>query len=116
VFARCSIAPSDRNLVAFYLDGGCNYLGLLPTRDNDVAGIAVSYTKLSDNIIDHGRIVHSGHETVVEASYKFRLNESVFLQPDLQLIFHPGALDAYPNAFVTGLRFRCDILGKRDSG
>jgi porin len=105
VFARCSIAPADRNLVAFYLDGGCNYLGLLPTRDSDVAGIAVSYTKLSDNIIDHGRIVHSGHETVVEASYKFQLNESVFLQPDLQLIFRPGALGAYPNAFVTGLRF-----------
>jgi porin len=105
IFTSCSIAPRDRNLVSFYLDGGCNYLGLFPTRDNDVIGIAISYTKLTDDFVQGGKVIHSGHETVIEASYKFQLNQHFFLQPDLQLILHPGAVGAYPNTLVTGLRF-----------
>ena len=105
IFTSCSAAPNDRNLVSLYVDAGCNYLGLLPGRENDIAGVAVSYTKLSDEVVQNGRTIHSGHETIIEASYKIRLNQHLYVQPDVQCIFYPGGFGAHPNAFVSGLRF-----------
>jgi porin len=105
IFTSCAVAPSDRNLVSLYLDVGCNYLGLLPGRGNDIFGIAASFTKIGDDVVKNGRVIHSGHETVIETSYKLQLNEHIYLQPDLQYILHPGAFGNHPNAFVSGLRF-----------
>jgi porin len=105
IFTSSGVAPSDRNVVSLYVDCGCNYLGLVPGRENDITGLAVSYTKLSDELVQNGRPIHSGHETVIEASYKLQLNEHLYLQPDLQYIFYPGGFGAQPNALVSGLRF-----------
>ena len=105
IFTSCGGAPRDRNVVSLYVDCGCNYFGLVPGRDNDIAGVAVSYTKLSDELVQKGRPIHSGHETVIEASYKLQLNDHLYLQPDLQYIFYPGGFGAHPNALVSGLRF-----------
>jgi porin len=105
IFSSCAVAPSDRNLVSLYLDAGCNYLGLVPCRDNDIVGLAVSYTKISDDVVRNGSVVHSGHETVIEASYRIQLNDHLYLQPDLQCILHPGAFGEHPNTLVSGLRF-----------
>jgi len=105
IFTSCGLAPSDRNVVSLYLDCGCNYLGLVPGRENDIAGVAFSYTKLSDELVQNGRPIHSGHETVIEASYKLQLNDHLYLQPDVQYILYPGGFGAHPNALVSGLRF-----------
>jgi porin len=105
IFSSCAVAPSDRNLVSLYLDIGCNYLGLLPCRENDIFGVAASYTKLGDDAVRNGSVVHSGHETVIEASYKLQLNGHFYLQPDIQYILHPGAFGDHSSAFVSGLRF-----------
>ncbi|HEX3444759.1 MAG TPA: carbohydrate porin [Chthoniobacterales bacterium] len=105
VFSRCAVAPGDRNLVSFYLDCGFNYIGLVPGRDNDIVGLAVSYAKIGDDVVRNGSAVHSGHETVIEASHRIQLNEHLYLQPDMQCILHPGAFGEYPNALVGGLRF-----------
>lgn len=105
VFTSCCAGPTDRNLVSLYVDFGCNYLGLLPGRENDVAGVAVSYTRLSDEVVQNGRPIHSGHETVIEASYKVQLNDHLYVQPDVQYILYPGGFGAHPNTFVSGLRF-----------
>jgi porin len=105
VFSSCAVAPSDRNLVSLYLDIGCNYLGLLPCRASDIFGVAASYTKFGTDVVRNDSVVHSGHETVIEASYRIQLNEHLYLQPDVQYILYPGGFGAHPNAFVSGLRF-----------
>jgi porin len=105
LFTSCTVAPGDRNLVSFYLDGGFDCIGLVPGRDNDIAGVAVSYTKIGDDVVTNGSAVHSGHETVIEASYRIQLNNNLYLQPDVQCILHPGAFGEHPNTLVGGLRF-----------
>jgi porin len=105
IFCSCAAAPSDRNLVSLYLDVGFNYLGLLPCRQNDIFGVAASYTKLGDDVVRNSSVIHSGHETIIEASYRIQLNEHLYLQPDIQYILHPGAFGDHSNAFVSGLRF-----------
>jgi porin len=105
IFASCAAAPADRNLVSLYVDGGFNYHGLLPGRENDDFGIAISYTKLSQDVVHNAKVVQSGHETAIEATYRLQLTNHVFLQPDLQYILYPGGFGEHPNALVTGLRF-----------
>ena len=105
IFSSCAVAPGDRNLVSFYLDGGLNYIGLVPGRDNDVSGLAVSYTKIGNDVVRNGAVVHSGHETLIEASYRIQLTDHFYLQPDVQCILHPGAFGEHPNTLVGGLRF-----------
>ena len=105
VFASFSVAPPDRNEVSFYIDGGINYTGLFPGRDKDLLGLAVSYTKISNDYVVNNIPVHSGHETVLEATYRFWVNDSLHLQPDFQYIFDPGAFRHLPNTVVIGMRF-----------
>ncbi len=104
-FSSFSLAPSDRNQVSFYADCGINYQGLFPGRDNDVFGLALSYTKISEDDLVNGVPVHSGHETVLEATYRFQVTDHLYIQPDFQYIFDPGAVSNRPNAVVAGIRY-----------
>jgi porin len=87
------------------MDGGINYTGLFPGRDKDLLGVAVSYTKISNDYVVNNIPVHSGHETVLEATYRFHVDDSFYLQPDFQYIFDPGAFRYLPNTVVVGMRF-----------
>jgi porin len=105
-FFRLSGAPrQDRNLVPFYFDAGFNLIGLIPSREKDVYGIALGYTKLSDELMVDGIKVHSAHETVLETTYKIQVNDHFYVQPDLQYILDPGAFRHLSNALVAGVRF-----------
>ena len=103
-FVSCSVAPPDRNEVSFYMDGGINYSGLFPRRDKDLLGIALSYTKISNDYVVNNFPIHSGHETVIEATYRFSVNDGLYLQPDFQYILDPGAFRHLPNTVVFGIR------------
>jgi carbohydrate-selective porin OprB len=76
-----------------------NFRGFFPTRAADTAGIGFSYTQLSDRLQPGG-----GHEEIVELTYQAVLRDHVFLQPDLQFIFRPGAIEPAATAIVAGLR------------
>jgi len=105
-FLRIGGAPGDRNTVPFYFDTGFNYKGLIPGRDKDIAGLALSYTKLSADLCDDvGEPVESHHETILEATYKVQVKDWLTIQPDIQYIFNPGACEILPNALVAGVRF-----------
>ena len=105
-FFRIGAAPEDRNKVPFYFDTGFNFRGLLPNRDKDIAGVALSYTNLSANALDdEGNPPTTHHETILEATYKITLNNWFSMQPDFQYIFNPGGTQKAPNAVVAGLRF-----------
>ncbi|MEI8341529.1 MAG: carbohydrate porin, partial [Verrucomicrobiota bacterium] len=106
LFTRAGASPSDRSTVSFYCDGGVNYQGLIPCRDKDLCGIGVSYTKISNDLLDDsGSPVESHHETIIEASYQAVVTNWLSVQPDFQYIFNPGATGRQQNAVVAGLRF-----------
>jgi hypothetical protein len=49
MFTHIGFAPRNSSLMNFYIDGGLNYKGLFPTRDNDVLGVAFAYAHLTNN-------------------------------------------------------------------
>lgn len=98
-FGRVGVAPDDRNTVPLYFDTGFNFRGMLARRVDDTLGLGFSYAQLSDELVEGG-----GHEEVVELTYRLVLNEHVFVQPDLQFIIRPGAVESAATAFVVGLR------------
>ena len=66
---------------------GFQWLGALPDRDDDVAGVMASWAKLSDEV-GAGFINH--HETAIELFYKIQINGRLSIKPDLQYIINPG--------------------------
>lgn len=120
----CRVAPwmpEDRNPVEFYAAGGLTYKGLLPTRDEDIVGVAVSYVTISDrlknlqrdaniittlggtpNTLGNGPV--PDYEMALEATYRIALVHWWSLQPDFQYIFHPGGSTALEDAIVIGMR------------
>jgi porin len=105
-FARAGIAPADRNTVTRYGDAGFNYKGPRPGRDEDILGLAFSYTQLSQKLLDNlGRPLLSHHEAVLELTYQAACGNHLSIQPDLQFIFNPGATKPARTAIVAGVRF-----------
>lgn len=120
-FVRMGGAPSDRNLISFYVDGGLGYTGLIPGRNEDVLTLGVAYQKISKDAASFDKEVRlddlgypvRDQETVIELSYLAPVTPWLSMQPDLQYIVHPGGnvqnpentdLDTANNAFVLGLR------------
>jgi porin len=121
-FVRVGYAPPNRNLISLEVDAGLTFKGLLPGRELDVLGVAASYGRIGDaGRLDRGAVLFTGierpirdYEAVLEVTYQARVAPWWILQPDLQLIFHPGghisaplpapATQAIPNALVLGLR------------
>jgi porin len=105
-FGRVSVAPADRNQVEFYTDGGLDYTGLIPGRTQDVLGLGLSYTRLSNELRNaQGNTYPNHYETIVELTYQAVVTPWMNVQPDLQYIFNPGALGTQADALVLGLRF-----------
>jgi porin len=103
-FLRVAGAPADRNLIAYYVDGGLNLIGTFPGRDDDIAGIAVAYGAISRDLqnLDHDlaragtpRPVHDD-EMVIELTYQVSIVPGLFVQPDFQYVIHPGGHIANP--------------------
>jgi porin len=106
-FVRSGGAPSNVNFVDWYAEGGFNFTGFIPGRANDIAGLAVARSHVSDNFSDsqiaQGFAPYTA-ETVVEATYKVQMAPWWTIQPDLQYIVTPGGEEGIHNATVLGLR------------
>jgi porin len=121
-FLRLGYAPPDRNLFSFEVDTGLTFKGLFPNRELDVLGAAAAYGRIGyARRLDRDEILFTGtgrtirdYEAVLELTYQAPIAPWWTLQPDLQMIFHPGAhialpppapaTRAIPNALVLGLR------------
>lgn len=94
VFGRVIGSPSDRNQIDSYFDTGIVFIGMLPRRPNDVFGIGVAYTGISDDASafdrDSGLSVIRDHEVLLEISYTAEIVPGWNLQPDFQYIWNPG--------------------------
>jgi porin len=125
-FFRIGAAPSDRNLVPFYVDAGIQYTGLVDTRDSDILALGFAFAKISDRARDVDRDYNGAnpsatrpvrdYEAAIELSYSYAAAPWWTIQPDIQYILHPAGFSANPaadpdqsapamkNAFVLGLR------------
>jgi porin len=122
-FFRVAYAPPNRNLISLEADVGLTFKGLFPYRELDLLGVAASYGRIGNAArgLDRDEILFTGnsgiirsYEAVLEITYQARIAPWWVLQPDLQLVFHPGghialpspapALRPIPNALVLGLR------------
>ncbi len=119
VTARIMGAPSDRNLVDFFVQGGVTYKGPFG-RANDTTGIGVEWARIGararagDIAAGQGAPVGPvrSSETVIEATYQAQIEPWWQVQPDFQYVFNPGGGIADPgnptrrigDAAVFGLR------------
>ena len=120
LFIRGGVAPSDRNLVSWYIDGGVGMKGLLPGRKADTLTFGVAHAHISKDasaadrdivILGTPYPIRSG-ETALELSYQMLVTPWWTVQPDLQYIVRPGGGDPHPddttkrlgNAFLIGVR------------
>lgn len=106
VFTRVMGAPSDRNLLDFNINAGVVVKAPFKGRDNDSAGLALSYANVSSSASaldrDIGNFKTPGYpvrsaETVIEATYQYQVTPWWLLQGELQYIFHPGGGIPDPN-------------------
>jgi len=121
LFLRGGFAPSDRNLVSFYADGGFGIKGLFAGRADDVLTFGASYAKISKDAaaLDQDTLALNGppypirdEEVVFELTYQAQIAPWWIVQPDLQYIVHPGGNVPDPNnpnvvvgnAVVAGVR------------
>ena len=115
VFYRVGTAPDDRNRISFYSEGGLSYQGLLPGRDEDLFGMGIAYSQISEDVRQSGRddrdinrttgIVLQDYETVLELTYQIAITPWWKIQPDIQYILHPGGSSTIDDAVVLGCRF-----------
>jgi porin len=120
-FLRAGASPTDRNLVASYVDGGLGLKAPLPGRDDDVLTFGFAYSKISSDaaaldmdtqLLTGGFVPVRDHELVLELDYSLQLAPWWTLQADLQQIMHPGgnapnpfnAVQAIPDAFIVAGR------------
>jgi porin len=126
VFLRGGVSPSDRNLVAWYVDGGIGFNGIVPTRPDDTLTFGVAYSSISGDASDLDRDMaatgSAAHpirsaEAVFELSYIVKIAPWWTIQPDVQYVINPGGKSPDPgdptraveNAIVIGARMTFDL-------
>lgn len=119
-FVRLVGGPDDRNQMPYYGETGLNWQGMIEDRDEDVAGLAVAYGRMSRALAAQDRdSIRSGngfgpirdYEMAIEGIYRAQINPWWSVVPDAQYIVHPGGGAAWqgtssriPDAWVLGLR------------
>jgi porin len=86
-----------------HLGAGIAWTGMLPSRNDDVAGLGVSYVRLSD------ALEGEGEEVAVEFFYKVQVTPWISVKPDLQYIRHPGGESGVDDALVATVRAVIDF-------
>ncbi|MHC4945752.1 MAG: carbohydrate porin [Planctomycetota bacterium] len=97
-FGQYGWAPEDRSEAEHYIGGGIQWIGAVPSRDEDILGLAVYHVDFSD---EAGFEKES--ETAYELFYKIQLLPQLSLKPDFQYITNPGGTKN-DDAFVVGVR------------
>lgn len=115
-FLRLGGAPSDRNLISFYADGGIGFRAPFAFRPDDVVTLGAAYGNISADAARADRLAGQpmpvrNYEAVIELSYTAAIVPGWSVQPDLQYLFNPGGnvenpngSGTIPNALVLGLR------------
>lgn len=112
LFSVANFAPQEIAPLPAFFNVGLVGEGILPSRPADLLGVAFATGWFSNpakqNAIDLG-LRPLQWEAVMEANYRFQMNQWAWLQPYLQLLINPGARGEYQNAMVCGMNLRCDF-------
>ncbi len=104
---RIGFANGDINPARRYLGAGLVYIGPIPGRDKDEAGVAVTDVGFGGGArvaaLQEGRQA-TGHETVVEATYRYAWKDWLAVQPDVQYVIRPHGDRHIDNALMIGVR------------
>ena len=103
-FFRVMAAPSDRNIVTAFADGGVVYSGPFG-RSDDGLGLGFAVAQTSATSLDGlGRTeVRLGRaEKSFELTYQAQLAKGVQLQPDIQYVIDPAGGHVGPTGRITG--------------
>jgi len=105
IFFRYGFRHDDINRIENFWSVGFSYLGLVPTRDRDMLGVAVGQSIPStyyNDVVDS----LSEAETTGELYYSIAVTRWLAITPDLQYVASPGATKRLEDAIVLGLRAR----------
>ena len=120
-FGRAAYSTPDRSLNDFYLDAGIIFAGLIPERPADAFGASFLYAHISNQArgLDRDTQAFTGvlvplrdYELSFDISYAATIVPGWIVQPNLQLVFHPGGhipgnaspIEPIRNAVVVGVR------------
>ena len=107
-FNTINYSPAANNPLPFYFLTGLVYKGLIPSRDDDQAGISFALGSFSEDEQVRDRTLGRQprtYEAVLEATYRFQINRFIYVQPNVQYIINPGGRDLYGNATILGAQF-----------
>ena len=107
-FLRVGVAQSHLNPVGTYAGTGIVVTGLLDARPEDQFGLSVAHARTGRPLrraSTIGGAAVTRHETVFEATYRAQLTDWLTVQPDAQVIVHPGFDPSARHSLVIGARF-----------
>ena len=102
-FIRLGTAQADVNQSDWSVNAGLSYTGLFDGRDDDIAGIGMTYAHTSKKYRELNQA--NGNEAVIEATYRMQVRPWLAVQPLLQYINHPNMDKKLQSAWVVGTRF-----------
>ena len=102
VFFRLGVADDELNEINTFWSIGCQYQGLIPTRDDDVIGLGVAQGRLSS-----GAGFHEHRETAIEVYYNAQITPWLSITPDFQYIDNPGGVA--DDAVALGIRVQMSL-------
>ncbi len=104
-FFRYAYRHGDIQRVQNFWSTGLVYQGLVPSRDNDLFGMAVLQSIPSRQFNDKiNRLAEA--ETVFECFYAFYVTKWLVVSPDIQYISSPGIDSTLDDSAVLGIRTR----------
>ena len=107
MFFRAGVADSEAGWFKRNITLGMTYTGLIPNRDKDIAGFAVSGGWAGDSLRNLNRSRGTpieDEEIVLELTYIVAPRPWLILQPDIQWFIHPGLSRTVDNTLYLGLR------------
>ncbi|MCC6954643.1 MAG: carbohydrate porin [Deltaproteobacteria bacterium] len=102
-FLQVGFASPSRNQIGSYFGGGLQYVGPIPSRDEDAVSFGVAHARNSGDFVDTSE-EFSRAETAIELNYKASIVPWFALTGDIQYIVDPGTVDGVENATVLGIR------------
>ena len=101
-FFRLGFATEDIHQADWTSSVGLRYHGLLPGRDDDIAGIAVTVNHASDK--NRTLKALESRETDIEITYRAQIKPWLAIQPSIQEIINPGWDSKIDDSWVIGTR------------
>ena len=107
-FLQAGLGDARVNRIGSYLGLGLAIDGLIPSRTSDQLGIAAAIANNGSHFLDapslEGRPA-SNSETTLELTYVCQATTWLAIQPDLQYVWHPGAIPGLKNALAAQVEF-----------